>query len=120
MNCDAVVKSIPLYFYGEVAPDAEDAIEEHLGTCAPCREEWERQKALAGGPAAACPIGHIQGALRPEDAQRGALPSEGRQPLALALGSSRSGQHPFQLRLHARPFVRKNAEVDSVAGVAVG
>ena len=47
MNCDAVVKSIPLYFYGEVAPDAEDAIEEHLGTCAPCREEWERQKALA-------------------------------------------------------------------------
>ena len=47
MNCDAVVKSIPLYFYGEVAPDAEDAIEEHLGTCAPCREEWERQKSLA-------------------------------------------------------------------------
>jgi len=47
MNCDAVVKSIPLYFYGEVAPDAEDAIEEHLGSCAPCREEWERQKSLA-------------------------------------------------------------------------
>jgi len=47
MNCDAVVKSIPFYFYGEVAPDAEDAIEEHIETCTPCREEWERQKALA-------------------------------------------------------------------------
>jgi len=47
MNCDAVVKSIPFYFYGEVAPDAEDAIEEHIQACAPCREEWERQKALA-------------------------------------------------------------------------
>jgi hypothetical protein len=41
------VKSIPFYFYGEVAPEVEDAIEEHLGACAPCREEWERQKALA-------------------------------------------------------------------------
>ena len=39
MNCDAVIKSIPFYFYGEVAPDAEDAIEEHLGICPACRDE---------------------------------------------------------------------------------
>jgi len=47
MNCDAVIKSIPFYFYGEVAPDAEDAIEEHLGVCPACRDEWERHKAFA-------------------------------------------------------------------------
>ncbi len=47
MTCDAVTKAIPLYYYGEVAPDAEDAIEEHLESCAQCREEWGRQKSLA-------------------------------------------------------------------------
>jgi hypothetical protein len=47
MTCDAVRKAIPLYYYGEVAPDVEDGIEEHLDGCAACREEWDRQKSMA-------------------------------------------------------------------------
>jgi hypothetical protein len=47
MTCDAVVKAIPLYFYGELASEVEDGVEEHLHSCAACREELERQKSLA-------------------------------------------------------------------------
>jgi anti-sigma factor RsiW len=47
MTCDAVSKAMPLYYYGELAPDVEDGVEEHLESCARCREELERQKSLA-------------------------------------------------------------------------
>lgn len=47
MTCDAVTKAVPLYYYGELAPDLEEAVEEHLAQCATCREELERQRAFA-------------------------------------------------------------------------
>jgi len=47
MTCDAVTKAIPLCYYGELAPDVEDSVEEHLHACASCREELDRQKSLA-------------------------------------------------------------------------
>ncbi|MBV9744114.1 MAG: HEAT repeat domain-containing protein [Acidobacteriia bacterium] len=47
MNCDAVLNSIPLYFYGELAPTEEDELEEHLHACPDCALEMERQRALA-------------------------------------------------------------------------
>ena len=47
MNCEAVVNSIPLYFYGELAPETEERLEDHLHGCAACQLEMERQRSLA-------------------------------------------------------------------------
>ena len=47
MNCDAVTKALPLYYYGELAGEVEDGVEDHLQSCAPCQAEMERQRALA-------------------------------------------------------------------------
>ena len=34
MSCDSVSKLIPLYYYGELSPEEEDRIEEHIGRLA--------------------------------------------------------------------------------------
>ena len=47
MSCDAVLKSIPLYFYGELTADEEERVEQHLHECSGCSREMERQRALA-------------------------------------------------------------------------
>jgi hypothetical protein len=47
MNCDAVTKLIPLYFYGEVTPDEEDQVDQHLHECAACSARMEQQRVLA-------------------------------------------------------------------------
>jgi len=47
MTCDAVNKLIPLYYYGELTPDEEDRVEEHVFACAACARETERQRTLA-------------------------------------------------------------------------
>ncbi len=46
MNCESVSKLIPLYFYGELPPDEEDNLEQHLDTCAACARQAESQRAL--------------------------------------------------------------------------
>ncbi len=48
MTCDSVSKLIPLYFYGELNPDEEDRVEQHLDGCAACSREMDRQRAMAG------------------------------------------------------------------------
>jgi HEAT repeats/Putative zinc-finger len=47
MTCDSVSKLIPLYFYGELTPDEEDHLEQHLDACAVCTRELDHQRALA-------------------------------------------------------------------------
>lgn len=47
MTCDSVLKTIPLYFYGELSPIEEDGVEQHVHECASCAREMERQRALA-------------------------------------------------------------------------
>ena len=47
MTCDSVARLIPLYFYGELMPEEEDRLEEHLHGCAGCAREMERQRAMA-------------------------------------------------------------------------
>jgi hypothetical protein len=47
MTCDSVSKLIPLYFYGELNPDEEDQVEQHLHGCSECNAGMERQRALA-------------------------------------------------------------------------
>lgn len=47
MNCESVTKLIPLYFYGELPPEEEDRIEQHLDGCAACSREAERHRAVA-------------------------------------------------------------------------
>lgn len=44
MNCESVTKLIPLYFYGELPPDEEDRLEQHLDSCAGCAREAETQR----------------------------------------------------------------------------
>ena len=46
MTCDSVSKLIPLYFYGELSPDEEDRVEQHLDGCAACSREMDRQRAM--------------------------------------------------------------------------
>jgi len=47
MTCDSVSKLIPLYFYGELTPDEEDRMEDHLHECADCSSALARQRTLA-------------------------------------------------------------------------
>lgn len=47
MTCDSVSKLIPLYFYGELTPDEEDRLEDHLHECAGCSNALARQRTLA-------------------------------------------------------------------------
>src|SRR5262245_53708877 len=47
MTCEDMEKSIPLYFYGELQPEEEERVEDHLDACAPCRGELERHRTLA-------------------------------------------------------------------------
>jgi len=47
MNCDAVTKSLPLYYYGELPAETEEGVEEHVASCDTCRAGLERQRLLA-------------------------------------------------------------------------
>jgi len=47
MNCESVTKFIPLYFYGELPPEEEDRLEQHLDTCAACARVAESQRELS-------------------------------------------------------------------------
>ena len=46
MSCEEVVREIPLYSYGEVAPETEEHIESHLAGCAECRKAMEKHQAF--------------------------------------------------------------------------
>lgn len=48
MNCEMVRKEMSLFLYGELAGSQEAQIEDHLGACEPCRQEFERVKRLHG------------------------------------------------------------------------
>src|SRR5690242_19565969 len=39
--------SIPLYFYGELSPEEEERVDEHLDGCEPCRGELDRLRMVA-------------------------------------------------------------------------
>jgi anti-sigma factor RsiW len=47
MNCESVAKLIPLYFYGELPPEDEDSLEQHLDSCPACAKLAEEQRALS-------------------------------------------------------------------------
>jgi len=47
MNCDSVTKLIPLYYYGELTPDEEDQLDQHLHECAGCTRQMAQQRKLA-------------------------------------------------------------------------
>lgn len=46
MTCDKVMEELPLYLYGEVAPDREEEIEAHVHACAGCRQELEKHRRI--------------------------------------------------------------------------
>ncbi len=47
MNCDSILKLLPLYYYGELTPDEEERVEEHAHACTACAGELLQQRALA-------------------------------------------------------------------------
>ncbi len=47
MNCESVIKLISLYFYGELSPEEEDRLEQHLDGCAGCTREAELRRSVA-------------------------------------------------------------------------
>jgi hypothetical protein len=47
MNCDSISRLIPLYYYGELSPEEEDAVEQHTHKCRDCAQEIEQQRVLA-------------------------------------------------------------------------
>jgi hypothetical protein len=46
MTCDSVSKLIPLYPYGELTPDEEDRVEQHLHECSSCGVNMDRYRTL--------------------------------------------------------------------------
>ena len=46
MTCDAVGRLIPFYHYGELSPEEEEQVDEHLHACTDCSAEMERLRAL--------------------------------------------------------------------------
>lgn len=44
MNCNEVVREIPLYSYGEVSPTIEEAIEAHVAECSACARELAKHR----------------------------------------------------------------------------
>ena len=47
MNCDSILKLIPLYYYGELTPGEEEHVEAHTHACPACTLELARQRGLA-------------------------------------------------------------------------
>src|ERR1035438_1553723 len=46
MKCDEVVEQFPLYSYGEVSPEVEERIEDHLAACPECRAGFAKHRAF--------------------------------------------------------------------------
>jgi hypothetical protein len=44
MSCEAVRHDIPLYHYGELSPQDEERLEEHVNACPDCAAELERRR----------------------------------------------------------------------------
>jgi hypothetical protein len=47
MNCESILKLLPLYYYGELTPDEEERVEEHTHLCPTCARELAQQRTLA-------------------------------------------------------------------------
>jgi hypothetical protein len=47
MSCDRLKQSIPLYHYGELPPEEEERLEQHLEGCEGCRRELQRHRNMA-------------------------------------------------------------------------
>jgi hypothetical protein len=46
MNCETVIKQVPLFLYGELSFEEEQSFQDHLEACPECRREFEAQQRL--------------------------------------------------------------------------
>lgn len=46
LKCDEVIRQIPLYCYGEVSSEIEEAVESHIALCAACHAELARHRSF--------------------------------------------------------------------------
>ena len=91
MNCESVTKLIPLYFYGELAPEDEDHLEQHLDACAACAAVADVERALS--------VALDRRALTPS----AALLAECRAGLMRAIDTGDPPLKPIQIRAHRFP-----------------
>ena len=48
MTCKQIREAMPLYYYGELAPEQEENVEAHCAECDPCSREVESYRRFAG------------------------------------------------------------------------
>ncbi len=48
MKCESVIKSLSLFLYGELTFEEEEAVHQHVETCAACRAALDREQVLHG------------------------------------------------------------------------
>jgi len=48
MKCEEIVRAIPMYLYGEVSPEMEERVEDHVATCVACAREMRAQRSIQG------------------------------------------------------------------------
>ncbi|HWR52461.1 MAG TPA: HEAT repeat domain-containing protein [Bryobacteraceae bacterium] len=46
MNCESVSKSLPMFLYGELSLDQEQALQDHVDGCEACRKAFETEKLI--------------------------------------------------------------------------
>ncbi len=44
MTCSEIIEQFPLYTYGELSAEAEEAVESHLSACASCRTAFDKHR----------------------------------------------------------------------------
>ncbi|MDQ6708249.1 MAG: HEAT repeat domain-containing protein [Acidobacteriota bacterium] len=115
MNCDAMAKAIPVYVYGELAPEIEENIEEHCATCVSCDAELKRYQKLGSlldNNRTETPP-HLLAHCRQELASRIAAGSVG-----ASSGASRSWWPGWHALLHSSVGMR--VPVGAIALIALG
>jgi hypothetical protein len=112
MNCDEIIRQIPLYCYGEVSSDMEERIESHLAECPVCTAELTRHRAF------------LDVLNEREDVTEAALLASCRASLRSELASQASPTHRTNwtsiLRSLAQFHIPFRVPVGAIALVALG
>jgi len=115
MTCESVSNLIPLYFYGELTPDEEDLVEQHMHECAQCALVMDRQRSLGAA------LDRRQAEVPP------LLIDNCRSDLMAAIqgGAPREAKGPWTLFLEAMGatltgFARFRQPVGALALIAIG
>lgn len=111
MKCQDTIREIPLYAYGEVSPEIEEAVEEHIDHCESCRAELARHRAFLESLEARPQLG--------EDALLAGCRAELRQAIASESAAVNSSWFE-KLRRFSQIHIPMRIPVGAMALIAVG